>query len=1145
MISNQEIRAQVVHEVTYTKGVQYYSKGKVAHLSFDPKEKIFSADVIGQQRYHVKVYFSELQKVQSATCQCQAYANYKGACKHIVAVLKSIQMNWDKHWKQNYDAVVPNLESVTKGLHLNGRFGLGQNDTGEGVWQSDADRKAEAEEMHVAKLRKKLEERSTKRFYEGFERLDQKNQIGTGEVALIPSLVIRDGGVLGPSKSLELALKANRTYVIKDTGDFILQVAQHQSVPLSKAYSFDPNGSDLDFSSQKLMNYLENLYWNERQLVESLSGSLSGSYSRMPSIFDNRQIHLTDKSLYDFLELMEDQLFELRIESYLEKDSFQVQTLYENPSIEVQVMEDEKGMLLTVDESKKSLRVLDIKGEIIFYKGQLYNTEPSYAEAMYPLLAQASELPDIRVGIDPDKTDYFFSRILPKLEQQSNVVLSPVLEQQVVREPLEVEVYLDQWKSEIVADVVFKYGEHEIQPFNPVNHTHVGKTQLIRDFAAEEECLQWFKSHGFLRVESSLRLEDVETMGEFFQYGLDELLAMASVFRTERFLNIKVRVPNPFKIQCQMEQQSGLLEMEIKSEGMSKEELLALIQAYRLKKRYHRLKSGDLVLLSPDGPIGDLDAISTHLNVKVNTLISEVIQLPAYRAVYLEALGKDREGLRIERNQAFKNLIRNLENPEELEVVIPEGLRSILRDYQLTGVKWLKVLTKFGFGGILADDMGLGKTLQILALLLSEKEEKERLGQPLGRALIVVPTSLIYNWQAEIEKFAPTLTPRIVVGQKHERNDRLKDLTGVDIVLTTYGLLKRDLDYYRAIDFEYCIIDEAQHIKNANTLSAKSVKCIKAKNTLALTGTPIENGLTELWSIFDFIMPGYLYQNSQFVNRYSMPIMRDNDEEVKAHLRRHIQPFVMRRLKKDVLRELPEKIESIMYNQMSTEQAKLYVAWQMRAKKEFEEEVSQTNGQTNKIRILALLTRLRQLACHPALFVDAYKGGSGKLEQLMELVEDAVSGGHRLLIFSQFTSLLGHVQKEMERAEIPFWYLDGSVSAQNRIDRVKAFNEGEGSVFLISLKAGGTGLNLTGADMVVHLDPWWNPAVEDQATDRAYRIGQTKAVQVFRMITKGTIEEKIDELKLKKRNLIEDMIQPGETWLNQMSNQELMKLFMD
>ncbi len=1142
MISNQEIRAQVVHEVTYTKGVQYYSKGKVAHLSFDPKEKIFSADVIGQQRYHVKVYFSELQKVQSATCQCQAYANYKGACKHIVAVLKSIQMNWDKHWKQNYDAVVPNLESVTKGLHLTGQYGLGQSGSGEGVWQSDADRKAEAEEMHVAKLRKKLEERATKRFYEGFEQLDKKNQIGTGEVLLIPSLVIRDGGVLGPSKSLELSIRANRTYVIKNTGEFILQVAQHQLIALSKAYTFDPNGSELDLASQRLMDFLENLYWNERQLAESLSGS---GYGRMASIFENRQIHLTDKSLYEFLELVEGQTFELRMESYLEKDVYQIETLHENPSIEVHVGEDEKGMLLTVNESKKTVRVLDIKGEIIFYKGQLYKTDPAYAKSMNPLLAQASELPDIRVGIDLEKTDYFFSRILPKLEQQSNVALSPALELQVVREPLEVEVYLDQWKSEIVADVVFKYGEHEIQPFNNNGNIHMEKAQLIRDFNAEEECLQWFKNQGFLRVESSLRLEDVETMGDFFQFGLDELLAMATVFRTERFLNIKVRVPNPFKIQCQMEQQSGLLEMEIQTEGLSKEELLSLIQAYRLKKRYHRLKSGDLILLSADGPIGDLEAISTHLNLKINTLISEPIQLPAYRAVYLEALGKDREGLKIERNQAFKSLIRNLENPEEVEVNIPEALKPVLRDYQLTGVKWLKVLTQFGFGGILADDMGLGKTLQILAFLLSEKEEKERQGIVAGKALIVVPTSLIYNWQAEIEKFAPSLTPRIVVGQKHERNERLSDLTGVDIVLTTYGLLKRDLDYYRALNFEYCIIDEAQHIKNANTLSAKSVKCIKAKNTLALTGTPIENGLTELWSIFDFIMPGYLYQNSQFVNRYSMPIMRDNDEEVKAHLRRHIQPFVMRRLKKDVLTELPEKIESIMYNQMSSEQSKLYAAWQMRAKKEFEEEVSQNNGQTNKIRILALLTRLRQLACHPALFVEGYKGGSGKLEQLMELVEDAVSGGHRLLIFSQFTSLLGHVQNEMVRAEIPFWYLDGSVSAQDRIDRVKAFNEGEGSVFLISLKAGGTGLNLTGADMVVHLDPWWNPAVEDQATDRAYRIGQTKAVQVFRMITKGTIEEKIDELKLKKRNLIEDMIQPGETWLNQMSNQELVKLFMD
>lgn len=1142
MISNQEIRSQVVHEVTYTKGVQYYSKGKVARLEFDAENRIFSADVMGQQRYHVRIFFSEAQHIQSATCQCQAYANYKGACKHIVAVLKSIQMNWEKHWAMRYKDTVPNLEAVAKGLHLqsaNGRIAS--------LEELNKESGMSTESLQEAKLRQRMEAHAGKYFFEAFSQLDQEERIGTGDVTLIPTLYICENGLLGATKYLEVTLRHSRLYPIKHLQEFLTQYSQNEAIAFGKQFIFEPASGNMDLFGQKLLELLLRVYWNEKQLEHGMGASARSSLYKRLSAFEGRRLILTDELLEAFIELMDAQPFELRIERYLEKEVHQIRTITGNPNIEVQVIDEGGRLVLTLNEDNRNIKVLDRKGHFVYVRGQLYRVEQSFAKAMTPLLAQVSELSEVRVPIETEQVDLFFSRILPRIEQEAAVRLAPELEERVVREPLEVEVYLDQFHNEIMADVVFKYGAHEIQPLLSdvtVTRDNPNGTQLIRDFTAENECMTWFKQHGFNRVESSLRLEDVEAIGDFFYKGIEELLAMATVFRTERFLNVSLKLPNPFKVQCKMEQQSGLLELKVEADGLNKEELLALLQSYRLKKRYHRLKNGDLIALQQDGAIADLDELAMHLNLKPSQLVQDVITLPAYRAIYLEAMGKDREGILLERNQQFKRLIRNLEEPEEQEFAIPETLKEVLRDYQTVGFKWLKTLTQYGFGGILADDMGLGKTLQILAFLLSEKEERTSVGAALGRALIVVPTSLIYNWQAEIEKFAPELNLRIVTGLKHERSESLSNLDDIDIVVTTYGLLKRDLDYYRNIAFEYCIIDEAQHIKNANTLSAKSVKCIKAKNTIALTGTPIENGLTELWSIFDFIMPGYLYQNAQFINRYAMPIIKDGDEKVKAHLRRHIQPFVLRRLKQDVLRELPEKIESVMVNQMTAEQAKLYAAWQLRAKKEFEEEVAQSNGQANKIKILALLTRLRQLACHPALFVDQYKGSSGKLEQLQELVEDAISGGHRLLIFSQFTTLLGMVQAQLETQGISCWYLDGSVSAQERMDRVKAFNEGEGHVFLISLKAGGTGLNLTGADMVVHLDPWWNPAVEDQATDRAYRIGQTKAVQVFKMITKGTIEEKIDELKQRKRALIDEMITPGETWLNQMSTQELAALLM-
>lgn len=1144
MISNQEIRRQVVHDMTYTKGLQYYSKGKVAKLAFDPKTKAFSADVLGQQLYHVVVTFSEQKAVLSATCQCQAYANYKGACKHIVAVLKAVQMNWDRHWVKDYKDLVPDLEEVAKKYQNNelGAFSTGESN----IFSKNLEADSEALLLQEEKLRSKVTELATHRFYQSLERFEFDEMQSTGEISLIPVIIVNDDGAHGPSRTLEISLRTQRIFQIKQVREFIAQVHLGQPIAFGKTFTYDPKINQLDYKSQKLWQFLESLYWNEKQLEEGYGSPGNTRFAKGTLVFEGKRVRLNDQSFYELLDILEEDAFDLRFESYLERDLIETYVVHGNPNFEIEVAESGNDLALILKENRRNLRVLDRKGMILYYQGVIYKTDPDYASAMGPLLAQTGELSEVRIQISPERMDHFFAKILPKLEQQAVVKLAAELEEKVVREPMEVEVYLDQWQNEIMADVVFKYGNKEIQPFKEGLEITTGESvKLIRDYQGEMETLEWFAKAQFYRVGNALRLQDVEAIGDFYYSGLEVLLSMATVFRTERFMTTTIKLPNPFKVQCKMEQSAGMLELKVETEGLSREELLALIASHRQKKRYHRLKNGDLVALHEGGAIADLDELSSHLNLKINQLLQESVTLPAYRAVYLEAMSRDKDGLRIERDQAFKQLIRNLEEPEDLDMSLPDPLKSVLRDYQTTGFKWLKVLSKYGFGGILADDMGLGKTLQVLAFLLSEKEEKQSKGLPAGRALIVVPTSLIYNWQAEVEKFSSSLNLRIVSGMKAERVEKLSNLDDVDLVVTTYGLLKRDLDYYRNIAFEYCIIDEAQHIKNANTLSARSVKCIKARNTFALTGTPIENGLTELWSIFDFIMPGYLYQSGQFINRYANPIIKDGDQQVLSHLRRHIQPFVLRRLKQDVLLELPEKIESRMVNQMTPEQSKNYAAWQMRAKKEFEEEIMQNSGQPNKIKILALLTRLRQLACHPALFLEGYTGGSGKLDQLMELVDDAISGGHRLLIFSQFTTLLGIVSKALEAQNIDTWYIDGSVSAEDRINRVKAFNEGDKSVFLISLKAGGTGLNLTGADMVVHLDPWWNPAVEDQATDRAYRIGQTKVVQVFRMITKGTIEEKIDELKAKKRALIEEMITPGDEWLEKVSVTDMMALFED
>jgi SNF2 family DNA or RNA helicase len=432
--------------------------------------------------------------------------------------------------------------------------------------------------------------------------------------------------------------------------------------------------------------------------------------------------------------------------------------------------------------------------------------------------------------------------------------------------------------------------------------------------------------------------------------------------------------------------------------------------------------------------------------------------------------------------------------------------------------------------------MGLGKTLQVLAFLLSCK------GDP-RPSLVVAPTSLVYNWQEEAARFTPDLRVLVVAGQPGERQAALNDPEPVDVIITSYGLLKRDIELYEQMNLKYCFLDEAQNVKNPQTLNAQAVKRIQADACFALTGTPIENSLTELWSIFDFILPGYFRSHASYVKRFEAPIAKQADSKALQELGRQIRPFVLRRMKQTVLKELPEKIESRLTAPMTPEQARIYAAWLLKARQEFEQEVDEHGFDKSRIKILAILTRLRQLCCHPSLFIENYTGGSGKMELLVDVVRDAVAANHRLLIFSQFTGLLALIKPMLDSLQVSWHYLDGSTSSQERMHLVNSFNRGDKDVFLISLKAGGAGLNLTGADMVVHCDPWWNPAVEDQATDRAYRIGQKNVVQVFKLVAKGTIEEKILMMQEHKRALIDSLIQPGESFIGKMTEAEIRDLF--
>ena len=546
--------------------------------------------------------------------------------------------------------------------------------------------------------------------------------------------------------------------------------------------------------------------------------------------------------------------------------------------------------------------------------------------------------------------------------------------------------------------------------------------------------------------------------------------------------------------------------------GLTQEELEAAYYAYRTKKKYIRLEDGAFLSGEALKQAAETAEVAKGLDLTADEL-AKGANVPMSRALYLDAALREREAMELKAPETVKDFVQRLNDSKTVQAEQPAGLKATLRPYQLSGYNWLCAMNDAGFGGILADDMGLGKTLQALSLLLREKEA----GRPL-RALVVCPASLQLNWLAEAEKFVPSLRCAAMLGTAQERKALLEKAgeDAPDVLLVSYDQLRRDAQAYHGQAFTHMLLDEAQYIKNAASQSAKACKAVNARCRFAMTGTPIENRLSELWSIFDFFLPGYLLTYKKFKERFEAPIVQDGDEEARDNLRMLVSPFILRRMKADVLSDLPEKVETVLRSEMTPRQRMLYLANEAQLTGELDTDGGLTQ---NRMKILAGITRLRQLCCDPTMCLEGYADGSGKLEQCVDVVQSAVQAGHRILLFSQFTSMLDILKKRLEDEGLSTYLLIGGTDKEERMEMAESFNDGGADVFLISLKAGGTGLNLTGADMVIHYDPWWNLAAQNQATDRAYRIGQTKNVQVYKLIASSTIEERILKLQEAKAEL--------------------------
>ena len=828
--------------------------------------------------------------------------------------------------------------------------------------------------------------------------------------------------------------------------------------------------------------YLSN---NSKTIIESYLDVCEGSYNR----------NIFAKDFKTFLNKIKNTNFII--------NNYKIDGIKEGFPISSNLIKNNESYELDFD--LENIEVL-IKNdyEYILYKGNLYHLRKLEQELIDDLMENKLD----KLIISKEKVDAFTKGLL-KIVRKNLKIDASVTDITLPKE-ISTKLYFDLRSSYILVDALFKYDEKEVNYFDKSN-------TILRDIDYETKVINDILKYGFEIDNNKIILKDIEKEVEFLENGLENLATKYEIFTTEKFKGINIKkktsVTSMFGIG-----QDNILSYTFSLGDINSNELVNIFEEIKNKKKYYRLKNGDILNLE-DESLKELSDLKDDLELSDAEIIAGHGAILKYRAIYLDSLKNTKYNI-IKTDNLFDNFIDKFYKFKDINLTLPKDELKILRDYQVTGVKWLYTLAKTGFGGILADEMGLGKTIQVIYYIKQMLKDNEN-----NKFLIVVPTSLAYNWDHEFDSFGSNIKRKICVGNKDKRTKILRNLNDTNVIITTYGLLREDEELYNNLNFNTMVIDEAQNIKNNMAGITKVVKKINAETKFALTGTPLENSILELWSIFDFIMPGYLASLTKFQSKYKIKDFDEDSEILIKGLSKQINPFILRRKKQDVVKELPDKLINDIYIELKDEQKKLYVAELERVKEEMEN-IIETEGM-NKARflILQLLTKLRQICIDPSIVYDNYKDGSNKLEQLESIVNEYIKNNHKILIFSSFKTALNIVKEKLNKAKIKTYMIDGSVPAKDRIEMVDNFNNNDGvKVFLIMLKSGGTGLNLATADVVIHLDLWWNPQAENQATDRAHRIGQKNTVEVIHLITKGTIEEKILELQNKKRILSDKLI---------------------
>ncbi|MDP4105448.1 MAG: DEAD/DEAH box helicase [Bacillota bacterium] len=905
---------------------------------------------------------------------------------------------------------------------------------------------------------------------------------------------------------IELKIGSNEVQHIRN---FLVNVKQGIPTILSETFTFDPGSFCFEKESDLVMRELFRVIQDEMAYNDPL-----------PDHSDLKQLIIPPSAWSRIFLLLQKVPF-LQLKVYGE--TFDGLSLSVEPlPLEFKFLKEEDRYTLKVNGLHR-LVVLDLYN-LVLTDGKVVPLEKEDTGRLLELMHMIDEVGTNRLPIHPEQVNFFIEKVVPGLKKLGNIKMDDRITNQLVKTPLKAKLYLDRVNNKLLAGLEFCY---ENIVFNPLeNGQPYEKTLLIRDVKKEASILKLMEDSSFAKTEEGYFLHNEELEYEFLYHTVPKLQQLVQIYATIAVKNRIFRESVFPRIQVKLKKErTNWLEFKFELKGISDNEIRDVLAALEEKRKYYRLRNGSLLSLEQR----DFEEIQRFLKAVPSQSedLEKGLNLPIVQGLRLLDLGDEQKIFTFE--ESFRRFLENISNPRKEEFPIPKSLEMVLRDYQKQGYQWMKTLASYGFGGILADDMGLGKTLQSITFIVSVLSI---LRDKNVQVLIICPSSLTYNWLFELNKFAPEVRAVVIDGNKQNRSKIQTEALDHEVIISSYPLLRSDVKWYEKQSFHTVFFDEAQAFKNPLSKTAKAVKTIRAENRFALTGTPVENSPEELWSIFHVVFPE-LFQGLKEYSHLS-----------RKTIARRIRPFMLRRLKEDVLKELPEKIESLESVELLADQKKLYAAYLAKLRHDTLKHLDKDTIRKNRIKILAGLTRLRQICCHPRLFVDGYRGTSAKFEQLMQLLEEAKLSRRRVIIFSQFTKMLEIIGRELAFQGREFFYLDGQTPSAERVEICHRFNEGDRDLFLISLKAGGTGLNLTGADTVILYDIWWNPAVEEQAADRAHRIGQNKNVQVIKLVARGTIEEKMNELQEKKRNLIEEIIDSSEKTSTMLTEEDIREILM-